>query len=420
MIMGFGFRDKRRVNLKIAVFHNNAGEGGAQRALSGLLRYLHKNHSIDLYTCIPISENIVPISDTVDQIIVTSVNWIATHEYKSRLLTKIVNLVNIIRTLGRYRKAAKTIAKNIDAGDYDVVLTDICVVTMAADVLYYTKTPSVFLCQNPMRRVREPDEFFKGPPPPVSSRLDTAYEWCCSCVDSIHKFILRMRETRNARAASRLVCNSCYSREAIYHSYGLMAHPIRLGVDNNNFYWMDLPRENFVLSVGGLQYNKGFHLVVDALALCPAESRPPLTLVASRSEGAVVEGIKKKAEAGGVELRILNNISDQELLELHNKAQMVVFMPLMEPFGLVTIEAMRCGTPVIVSNEGGPREVVQDGINGLLAERNPKSIAAAIQRLQNDAALRSSVSKRALKDVEKYNWEQASKQLESNLLAVVK
>jgi len=406
--------------LKIAVFHNTVGEGGARRALASLLRHLHQNHTIDLYSCIPISEDIVPISDAVDKITVIPVNWIAAAKYKSRLLTKLANLALTCCTLNRYKKAAKNAAGQIDAGGYDVVLTDICVVTMAVDVLYYTKTPSVFLCQNPMRRVREPDEFFKGSLPPVRSKLDAGYDWCCRKVDSILKFILRNRETRNARAASRLVCNSCYSREAIYHAYGLMAHPIRLGVDSNNFYWMDLPRENFVLSVGGLQYNKGFHLVVDALALCPAESRPHLTLVASRSEGPVIEGIKQKAAVGGVELRILNNISDQELRELHNKAQMVVFMPLMEPFGLVTIEAMACGAPVIVSNEGGPREVVQDGINGLLAERTPESIAAAILRLQQDPELCSSISKRALKDVAKYNWEQAAKQLEANLMAVVK
>jgi glycosyltransferase involved in cell wall biosynthesis len=407
--------------LKIAVFHNTASEGGARRALASLLRNLHKNHSIDLYTCIPISENMVPISDAVDKVIVTSVNWIANVEYKSRLLTKVVNLGVTVRTLSRYKRAAKRVAQQIDARGYDVVITDVCVVTMASDVLYYVKTPSVFLCQNPMRRVREPDEFFKSPSPAVNSRSDAFYERCCRSVDSLQKLILRNRERRNARAATRLVCNSLYSREAIYHAYGLMAYPITLGVDNNNFYPLDLQREDFVLSVGGLQYNKGFHLVVDALALCPADTRPPLTLVANRSEGAIIDGIKKRAAAGGVDLRILHNISDQELLELHNKAQMVVFMPLMEPFGLVTIEAMACGTPVVVSSEGGPREVVQDGRNGLLAERTPESIAAAVQRLQNDAELRSAIGRCGLKDVaDKYNWKQSAKQLEENLLKVIK
>ena len=52
--------------MKIAVFHNTAGEGGARRALASLLRHLHYNHTIDIYTCIPITENIVPISDAVE------------------------------------------------------------------------------------------------------------------------------------------------------------------------------------------------------------------------------------------------------------------------------------------------------------------------------------------------------------------
>ena len=89
----------------------------------------------------------------------------------------------------------------------------------------------------------------------------------------------------------------------------------------------------------------------------------------------------------------------------------------MEPFGLVTIESMACGTPVIASNQGGPREVIRDGETGLLVERSPQAIAAAIQRLQQDTALRTSISTAGLKDVVgKWDWNRAAQHVESWLI----
>jgi glycosyltransferase involved in cell wall biosynthesis len=402
--------------MRIAVFHNSPGEGGARRALASLLRELHRQHSIDLYSCVPISEEMVQIRDAVDRVNTASVTLLPCVAYRSRLLMRICNLFGTFCNLARMRRAAKRVARQIDRGGYDVLLTDICHVTMATDVLRYSQTPSVFLCQNPMRRTREPPALSLGICPPINSWIDACYEWSCCHVEAVEKWLLRQREQRNACAATRIVCNSCYSREAIYHAYGLMARPIELGVDRERFRCLGLSRERRILSVGGLQYNKGFHLIIDALAQCPAESRLPLTLVANRVDLSVVQRLYGRAAQGGVDLEIRSDISDEELVELHNRVLMTVFVPLMEPFGLVTIEAMACGTPVIAANQGGPREVIRDGETGLLVDRSPSAIAAAIQRLQDDATLWQSISTAALAEVAaRWKWQHAAQQLEASL-----
>lgn len=59
-----------------------------------------------------------------------------------------------------------------------------------------------------------------------------------------------------------------------------------------------------------------------------------------------------------------------------------------EPFGRVLIEAMACEVPVVAVREGGPAEIVADGVTGLLAPPDPEALGAALARLLDDAALR--------------------------------
>jgi glycosyltransferase involved in cell wall biosynthesis len=73
-----------------------------------------------------------------------------------------------------------------------------------------------------------------------------------------------------------------------------------------------------------------------------------------------------------------------------------------EGFGNVLIEAMACGTPVVATRSVGTAEIIEDGVNGLLVDASPAAVAAAIDRLLGDAALRERLIARARKDVEHY------------------
>lgn len=71
------------------------------------------------------------------------------------------------------------------------------------------------------------------------------------------------------------------------------------------------------------------------------------------------------------------------------KADIFVFPTYNETFGLVNLEAMEWKLPVITTDEGGIRDVVKDGVNGLISgKQNPQSLAACIERLMGDKALR--------------------------------
>ena len=71
-----------------------------------------------------------------------------------------------------------------------------------------------------------------------------------------------------------------------------------------------------------------------------------------------------------------------------------------EPFGLVVVEAMACGIPVVATRSGGPEEIIRDGETGLLVEvEQPDQMADAILRLLENVALRASISAAARQDV---------------------
>ncbi len=77
----------------------------------------------------------------------------------------------------------------------------------------------------------------------------------------------------------------------------------------------------------------------------------------------------------------------------------------MEPFGLVALEAMACGTPVVGVREAGIRESVVDGKTGLLVERDVNEIAVAIDYLQQDQDFRSKLSQQAVHYVQaEWSW----------------
>jgi glycosyltransferase involved in cell wall biosynthesis len=79
----------------------------------------------------------------------------------------------------------------------------------------------------------------------------------------------------------------------------------------------------------------------------------------------------------------------EDAMSLINAADLFVLPSLAEPFGLVLIEAMSLGKPVIATNAGGPREIVEDGLTGLLVPpAEPIALAAAITRLIRDPSLR--------------------------------
>ncbi len=120
-------------------------------------------------------------------------------------------------------------------------------------------------------------------------------------------------------------------------------------------------------------------------------------------------------------VHLLGGVARAEVPALMRTADVVACCPWYEPFGLVAIEAMACGVPVVATRVGGLAESVVDGATGVLVPpRRPGAIAAAITRLFADEELRLRMAANAARRARRYSWRQIATETYGKLGASVR
>jgi D-inositol-3-phosphate glycosyltransferase len=173
-----------------------------------------------------------------------------------------------------------------------------------------------------------------------------------------------------------------------------------------------------ILFVGRIQPLKGIDTLIRALAL--VKQREP-ALAANlcvaiiggdpNTDGELEQAELKRLEALRAELGIGDVVTflgakDQDcLVYYYSAAEMVVMPSHYESFGMVALEAMACGTPIIASDVGGLSFSIEDGFNGYLVPgRNPRALADKIVMLLKYPVLRDQFSEQARAWVTRYSW----------------
>lgn len=162
-----------------------------------------------------------------------------------------------------------------------------------------------------------------------------------------------------------------------------------------------------VLFVGRLYpEQKGLRPLVEALAQLPGDVRWTLRVVGEDWGGAAV--VREVGARHGLSERIqlVGAVPRAELLEEYRRATVFVCPSLFEPFGIVLLEAMAAGVPIIASRTGGIPEVLEDGRDGFLAPPGDvPALAQALTTLLRDADRRQELVKRGRERVQAYDWE---------------
>ncbi len=160
-----------------------------------------------------------------------------------------------------------------------------------------------------------------------------------------------------------------------------------------------------LMFAGGDWERKGVRYIVEAL---PLLSNRTVTLIIIGSGDEKFYG--QLAELRGVRERIIFVPHSSSLWEYYAASDIFVFPTMYEPFGLVIVEAMASGLPVITSRVAGAADIIIDGVNGLLlrASSDVNDLAAKIELLLSNAALRKTIGERARETAEEHSWDQAA------------
>jgi glycogen synthase len=175
-----------------------------------------------------------------------------------------------------------------------------------------------------------------------------------------------------------------------------------------------------VLSVGRIDPRKGIDTAIRALAELPPEAR--LT-IAGEGDAATLERLRSltgELELGG-RVSFVGFQDQGRLATLYAAADVVVFpVTWDEPWGLVPIEAMAHGVPVVATGRGGSAEYLRDGSNALLHPPcDHAALAAAIRRLADDPALRETLRAGGAATAPEHTARRFNARLEAVMLAAI-
>jgi len=220
--------------------------------------------------------------------------------------------------------------------------------------------------------------------------------------------------------AWKVIVNSEYMNNEVKQVFQLPSDKIKVipnGVDLKKFdsyAYNEEFRRNFALDsekiiffVGRLVNEKGAHILLEAMPKIIANFNNTKLVIAGK--GPQLEYLKEKALISGISHKVFftGYISDDNLSKLYKCIDVSVTPSLYEPFGIVALEGMVANVPVVVSDTGGIREIVEHGVDGMKAYAgNSNSLADSILEILCSPKKAQEMKENALEKVKRiYNWD---------------
>jgi glycosyltransferase involved in cell wall biosynthesis len=150
----------------------------------------------------------------------------------------------------------------------------------------------------------------------------------------------------------------------------------------------------YILAVGRYSKEKGFEYLLKSFKIV-LKKRKDIKLVFIGGKRDYIRIIEKLASNLGIfgNILILSNVSDEEVYSAFKYSELVIIPSIYEPFGIVALEAMYFGKPIVAFKVGGLKEIVKNKVNGILVrEKDVKELANAIIKILSDSKIRKKFS----------------------------
>lgn len=219
--------------------------------------------------------------------------------------------------------------------------------------------------------------------------------------------------------ANEVIVNSNYMKCELQKNFGLPFEKINVipngvnltmysGVERDYDFRRNYAADNekIILYAGRLVYEKGVQYLIGAMPKILQNYHDAKLVIAGK--GGMIDELKAEVEHLGLGNKVYftGYMDHKSLCKLYKCADIAVFPSTYEPFGIVALEGMLAGNPIVVSDIGGLNEIVEHGVNGMKSYAgNSNSIADSILTLLFDHKLCNEISKNAKNKVkELYNW----------------
>ena len=219
--------------------------------------------------------------------------------------------------------------------------------------------------------------------------------------------------------ANEVIVNSNYMKCELQRNFGLPFDKINVvpngvnltmysGIERDYDFRRNYASDNekIILYAGRLVYEKGVQHLIAAMPKILANYHDAKLVIAGK--GGMIDNLKAQVDYLGLGNKVYftGYMDHKSLCKLYKCADISVFPSIYEPFGIVALEGMLAGNPVVVSDVGGLNEIVEHGVNGMKSYAgNYNSIADSILTLLFDHKLCAEIAKNAKASVkEKYNW----------------
>lgn len=354
--------------MKIAIFHA-LPIGGARRAVNEIAILLKKKHLVDLYLIDEQRNNdekkyfnnvfLYPFSPK---------KW-SGNDWRIRIYKDTIELVKLYFL-------EKKIAKDIENKGYEMAFVNASRFIEAPFILQSLNIKKIFYCHDPYYRlIYEPEFTF----PKNLNAIEFLYE-------KINRFLRKILDRANFKKSDLVLVNSYFTKNKVMEIYGKESVVAYLGVDQN-FFKPDtkITKDIDILYIGSRELIDGYNFLKDVIRRMI--TKPKIKTVF--------------AEDGWI-------TNDKEILDLYQRSKVVVSFSRNEPFGLVPLEAMACGSVVIAVSEGGYKETIIDGETGFLVNLDPDAVARKLNYLLDDNRLRDKIGSNArLVILKNWTWEKS-------------
>jgi D-inositol-3-phosphate glycosyltransferase len=225
------------------------------------------------------------------------------------------------------------------------------------------------------------------------------------------------------RLAERIVAATPAEQAQLQWLYQIDTRKVAVippGVDLSHFYPIPAdeakevigipPCERLVLFVGRIEPLKGIDTLIQAIAILRSRGfYMCLSVIGGEpdSGGGEMERLREMCQQAGLDdlIAFLGKKAQETLPYYYSAAEVVVVPSFYESFGMVALEAMACGTPVVASQVGGLAYLVQDCINGFsVPVDDPQLLADRLMELLSDKELRETMGRNAAQSAREYAW----------------